>query len=157
MLTAVGTNLWLAEGPAVSFLGLFAYPTRMAVARLANGDAWLWSPIEWNEALAKEVEALGPVRHLVAPNAIHHLFLAGWAERYPEARLHAAPKLARKRPDLSFHAELSDEPDPGWAGEVDQVILRGSLFIEEVLFFHRESSTAFVCNPARSLPMSGSE
>jgi hypothetical protein len=141
-----GKDLWLAEGPPVRFLGAFDYPTRMGVARLGSGDLWLWSPIEWNEALGRELEAIGPVRHLVAPNAIHHLFLAAWAERHPEARLYAAPKLARKRPDLAFHAELSDAPDPAWAGEVDQVVVGGSLFMDEVLFFHRASATAFVCD-----------
>lgn len=146
MLREFGKELWLAEGPTVRFMGLFPYPTRMAVARLRDGTLWVWSPIALGDALCEAVEALGPVRHLVSPNALHHLFLGEWVERFPEARLHASPGLARKRHDLSFHAELGDAPDPAWAGEIDQVVFRGSPFLEEVVFFHRASRTALVCD-----------
>lgn len=145
-LEPVGEGLWRVEGPVVRFLGAFPYPTRMVVARLAGGDLWLWSPIEWSAALAEALSTLGPVRHLVAPNKIHHLFLSGWVERFPEARLHAAPGLARKRRDLHFDTELGDAPDPAWDGEIDQVVFRGSLFMEEVVFFHRPSRSALVCD-----------
>lgn len=73
---------------------------------------------------------------------LHHLFLAEWSERWPEARLHAPPGLARRRPELHFAAELGDEPDPAWSAEIDQTIFRGSLAMEEVAFFHRASRTA---------------
>jgi hypothetical protein len=32
-LQSIGTDIWLAEDPSVSFLG-FPYPTRMAIVRL---------------------------------------------------------------------------------------------------------------------------
>jgi hypothetical protein len=144
MLEPFGHDLWIADGPAVRFLGTFPYPTRMAVARLADGGLWVWSPIAPDEALSREVAALGPVRHIVAPNKIHHLFLEPWAAAHPEARLYAAPGLAAKRRDLTFHAELDDTPPPAWADEIDQVVFRGSLFMEEVVFFHRPSGTVLV-------------
>jgi hypothetical protein len=143
-LTEFGSELWIAEGPTVHFLGLFPYPTRMAVARLQGGDLWVWSPIALDDDLAREVDALGTVRHLVAPNKLHHLYLGEWASAYPEARLYAAPGLAKKRRDLVFDAELADIPDPAWSGEIDQVVFRKSLFMEEVVFFHRASGTALV-------------
>ena len=80
----------------------FPYPTRMAIARLANRQLWLWSPIALPPELAEELEKLGEVRYLVAPNKLHHLFLTEWAERYPGARLYAAPGLAKKRSELAF-------------------------------------------------------
>ena len=144
MLHSMGDDLWLAEGPVVRFLRIFPYPTRMAVVRLRDGGLWVWSPIGLDAELAKEVESLGPVRDLVAPNALHHLALAQWIDRFPGARLHAAPGLAKKRPDLTFQTELSDTPDPVWAEEIDQVVFRGSRFLEEVVFFHRRSRTALV-------------
>ena len=33
------------------------------------------------------VRALGPVRHLVSPNKLHHLFLGAWQARFPDAKL----------------------------------------------------------------------
>jgi hypothetical protein len=145
MLEAFGRSLFVADGPAVSFLG-FPYPTRMAIAQLADGGLWVWSPVALTPQLEAAVEALGPVRHLVSPNKIHHLFLAEWKRRWPEARLHAPPGLAARKPELRFDGELGDEPDSAWAGEIDQTVFRGSLFMEELAFFHRPSRTALVCD-----------
>jgi len=145
MLTEFGPSLYLADGPIVSFYG-FPYPTRMAVARLPDGSAWVWSPIELTDDLAAAVEDIGPVRHIVSPNKIHHLFMGAWAERWPDARMFASPGLAKRRPDLNFTAELGDDPDPAWAADIDQVIFHGSIAMEEVVFFHRASRTAIVCD-----------
>jgi len=143
MLEEFGPSLYVAEGPPVSFFG-FPYPTRMALARLADGGAWVWSPIALTPALAQAVESIGPVRHIVSPNKIHHLFLGEWARRWPEARLYAPPGLAARKPGIDFDAELRDEADAHWAADLDQVIFRGSFAMEEVVFFHRASRTAIV-------------
>ena len=126
MLEEFGPSLYVAEGPTVSFYG-FGYPTRMAVVRLSDGSAWVWSPVALTDELAGAVQAVGPVHHIVSPNKIHHLFLAEWAERWPRARVYAPPGLARRKPALRFDAELRDEPDPAWSVDIDQVIFRGSL------------------------------
>jgi hypothetical protein len=118
----------------------------MAVVRLSNSSVWVWSPIALSEELVKSIAAVGPVRYIVSPNKIHHLFLAEWVERWPAARLYAPPGLANRRPDLSFDEVLGDEPDPAWAADIDQVIFRGSLAMEEVAFFHRASRTAIICD-----------
>jgi len=145
MLEEIGSSLYVADGPIVSFYG-FPYPTRMAVVRLSDGSAWVWSPVELSDDLFNSVNAVGPVRHIVSPNKIHHLFLAEWGERWPEARVYAPPGLAQRRPDLRFDAELGDEPDPAWKADIDQVIFRGSLAMEEVAFFHHASRTAIICD-----------
>lgn len=145
MFEEFGPSLWVADGPTVSFYG-FPYPTRMAVARLSDGSAWVWSPVALTDGLVKAVNAIGPVRHIVSPNKIHHIFLSEWREHWPEARMYAPPGLAERKPELSFDAELGDAPDPAWADDIDQVIFRGSLFMEEVVFFHRASRTAIICD-----------
>ncbi|MDH3647020.1 MAG: DUF4336 domain-containing protein [Gammaproteobacteria bacterium] len=151
MIEEFGPALYVADGPIVSFYG-FPYPTRMAVARLSDGSAWVWSPVALTDELFDSVQAVGPVRHIVSPNKIHHLFLAEWSERWPEARVYAPPGLAQRKPDLSFDAMLGDEPDPAWAADIDQVIFRGSLAMEEVVFFHRQSRTAIICDLIQRFP-----
>jgi hypothetical protein len=145
MLSEFGPSLYVADGPTVSFYG-FPYPTRMAVARLDDGSSWVWSPVALTDELVNSVEAIGPVRHIVSPNKIHHLFLAEWADRWPDARVYAPPGLAKRKSELRFDAELGDEPDAEWAADIDQVIFRGSVAMEEVVFFHRPSRTAIVCD-----------
>jgi hypothetical protein len=144
-LQSIGDEIWIADGPTVSFYG-FPYPTRMALVRLADGGVWVWSPVGLDPELREEVAALGPVRHLVSPNKIHHLFLGEWRAAWPDARLYASPGLARRRRDLDFTAELGERPDPAWDGQIDQVVVAGSLAMDEVLFFHRRSSTCLVCD-----------
>ena len=143
MLTEIDRDIWIAEGPSVSFFG-FPYPTRMTLVRLSDGGLWLCSPIELTDALADEVRALGPVQHLVSPNKIHHLFLGQWAQAWPEAKLWASPGLARRRRDLSFDGELGDAAEPAWENDIDQLIFRGSFAMEEVVFFHRISRSAII-------------
>jgi hypothetical protein len=150
MLEEFAPDLFTTDGPIVPFLS-FPYPTRMAVIRMDDGGLWVWSPVALSPDLAQAVDALGPVRHIVAPNKLHHLFLAEWSERWPDARLYAPPGLAKKRPELHFDAELQDEPDSSWATEIDQTIFRGSLAIEEVVFFHHRSRTALVCDLVQRL------
>jgi hypothetical protein len=143
MLKEFGPSLYVADGPTVPFFG-FPYPTRMALARLSDGSGWVWSPVALTEELISAVQAIGPVRHIVSPNKLHHLFLTEWADQWPDARLYAPPGLARRKPEIRFDAELNDKPDPAWAADIDQVIFRGSLVMEEVAFFHRESRTAII-------------
>jgi len=145
MLEEFGPSLYVADGPTVSFFG-FAYPTRMALARLSDGGVWVWSPIALTPGLERDVDGLGPVHHIVSPNKLHHLFMGEWIERWPDARVHAPPGLARRRPDLCFDAQLGDEADSAWAAEIDQVIFRGSIAMEEVAFFHQPSRTAIFCD-----------
>lgn len=144
-LEQFGPSLYVADGPTVSFFG-FPYPTRMAVARLADGDLWVWSPIALTRELADEVQSIGPVRHIVSPNKLHHLFLQEWANHWPAARLYAPPGLARKKPALHFHAELEDEPNSPWQTDIDQVVFRGSFAMSEVVFFHYGSRTVLIAD-----------
>ncbi|MVT67850.1 DUF4336 domain-containing protein [Bradyrhizobium pachyrhizi] len=140
VLQQFGHDIWIAGGPNLAVAG-FHYPTRMAVVRLADGGLFIWSPVRLTEELRAGVEALGQVRHIVAPNSLHHLFLAEWKQAYPAAVLHAPPGLRKRRRDLGFDADLADAPSLDWAGQIDQVVMRGNLITTEVVFFHVESGT----------------
>jgi hypothetical protein len=150
-LQQFGPEIWTADGPVVPFYGL-SYSTRMAVIRLSDGGLFIWSPIALSNSLQTAIDALGPVCHLVSPNALHHLFLADWKSAYPEARLYALPRLRRKRSDLAFDAELGDDPELAWADEIDQVVMRGSFALTEVVFFHRGSQTALFADLIQNFP-----
>jgi hypothetical protein len=150
-VTTFAPDIWVAAGPVVRYFG-FPYPTRMAILRLRDGGLFLWSPIALTPELRAEVDALGPVRCLVAPNKLHHLFLAEWKAAYPEARIHAPPGLVRHRRDLAFDAELTEKPPSLWAEDIDQVLVRGSFALTEAVFFHRPSRTALVTDLVQQFP-----
>ena len=151
-LQQLGENFWIAEGPIVDFFS-FPYPTRMAVVRLAAGALWIWSPIALTDSLRAELAVLGRPAHIVSPNKLHHLFMGDWASEFPGARLCGLPSVIRKRPGLKFTGVLSDEPPKDWRGEIDHAVFRGSLFMDEIVFFHRASRTALFADLIENFSM----
>jgi hypothetical protein len=140
VLQQFGDGIWLADGVEVDVAG-FHYPTRAAIVRLSSGGLLVWSPVALSPALRADVDALGDVHHLVAPNSLHHLFLREWQAAYPLAQSHAPPGLRRKRPDIAFDDDLDDAVASPWAADLDQVVIRGNLITTEVVFFHLASLT----------------
>lgn len=141
-LKPVADGIWLVDGPLIDFrwAGLrLPFPTRMTIIRLAGGGLWLHSPTALTPGLKAEVDALGPVRHLIAPNKLHYWWVGDWQKAYPEALAYAAPGMRREaRRAIAFERDLEAEPPADWAGEIDQVLVPGS-FMTEVDFFHRRS------------------
>lgn len=135
-------QVWVRHAP-LRFLG-FQFGSRMTVVRLANGSLFLHSPVKLDAQLRESLESIGPVRHIVSPNKLHHLYLGDYKMAFPEARLYAPPGLKKKRKDLRFTEELDDHPEAAWADEIDQVVFRGHPWIQEVAFCHRASHTLLV-------------
>lgn len=144
----VPDRLWVAEIP-LRFYGV-EVGTRMTACRLSDGGLWLHSPVRLIEEVREGLGRLGPVRFVVAPNKLHHLFVGDYSSAYPEALLYAAPGLAENRPDLPFCGVLGDEPEPGWAEDLDQTIFRGERQLEEVVFLHRASRTLILADLVQS-------
>jgi uncharacterized protein DUF4336 len=148
MLRRLDNDLWVCERP-LRFLGL-EVGARATVIRLGDGGLFVHSPVRLDEALRAEVDALGPVRFLVAPNRFHHLFIGDWMKAYPHAQSHAAPGLDEKRKDLAFDAPLRDEPPAAWGAEIDQIALRGAPVLNEVVFLHRATRTLILVDSAHN-------
>jgi hypothetical protein len=137
-------GVWLAEAPQ-RFYGL-PVGARMTVVRLRGGDLLLHSPVSVDAALRDAIEGLGPVRHIVSPNKLHHFYLAQAHDAFPEAKLYAPPGLITKRPELHFDAELGDAAPEAWRRDLDQLIVRGSRILQEVVFLHGASRTLIVAD-----------
>ncbi len=139
-LLPLGKDLFHVE-TQLSMTGGWKMPARMTVVRLGDGSLLLHSPIRIDDALAASLEALGPVRHLVAPNRFHHLFAGKAQQRWPDAVLYGAPGLAEKRRDLRFGDTLGDSLPRPLAAELDACVAAGSARMGEVVLFHRASGT----------------
>jgi len=150
-LTPIGYRIWIVDGPVTFFEG-FAYPTRMAVIRLNNGDLFVWSPIALTSVLKEQIDGLGRVKHIVSPNKLHHLSIREWQMAFPQSLVYASPGLIRKRRDICFHAELGDRPELAWTGELDQVAMRGSFVMTEIVFYHQASRTALFADLIENFP-----
>jgi len=88
-LEMVADGIWSVEGSIVMPLGRF--PRRMTIIVLRTGDLAVWSPVPLEDRQMARLEALGPVRFLIVPNAGHRLDIRAWKTRYPGALVLAPP------------------------------------------------------------------
>lgn len=134
--------VWVIDGPEIRMdLGPFRipFPTRATLVRLGDGSLLVHSPTAPEEELFLAIDALGPVRHIVAPNTLHYWFMRDWLERYPKAASYAVPGLEEgaKRPFRIDHV-LEMDAQFDWQADVDWLLVPGTT-ITEAVFFVRSS------------------
>ncbi len=120
-------------------------PVRMTVIRLPNGDLLLHSPTQFSRRLKSELETLGRIRHLVAPNVAHWMFLQAWQSACPDATTWAAPGLRERsqvrRSGVRLDHDLTDTAPAEWSGAITLVTVPGGLGFREIALFHQPSRT----------------
>lgn len=134
--------IWLADYP-VRYAGT-RFNARMTVIRLTSGKLILHSPCEITPALAREIEALGPVGWIVAPGTFHHLHVKSAQAAFPGAEVLICPGVEKKQPALRYDGLLSESPPAAWGGEIALAFVPGNRIITEVIFLHRPSRTLIV-------------
>jgi hypothetical protein len=146
MLRQLDRNLWVAEQP-FSYFGL-SVGTRMTVIRLADDQLIVISPIQVDDKMTHELNAIGTVHHIIAPNLYHYLFASHFKSIYPEATFWAAPGLKAKRADLQIDRVIDSNDMSLWPGLESLLFdgfktlgLNGFETINESIFFHPESRT----------------
>lgn len=147
MLEVISDNVRAVAGVLRTPVGA-VFPLRATVIRLADGGLWIHSPVSFTAAEAAEIDAFGPVRHIVAPNAFHHLFAAEALNRWPQAKLSKSPALVKKRPDLDAAHVLGEGPPPWPANEIQALEIEGAPLVREFVFFHRESGSLLLTDSA---------
>lgn len=147
-LQPFGEEIWIADD-RLHTLGM-TIPVRMTVIRLDERRLFVHSPLALSPRLRTQLDTLGDVRYVIAPNKFHHLF-AGDYGAYPDARLFLAPGLERKRAGLPYQDLLGDSPSPGWSGQIEQLLFAGAPLLNEVVFFHPASRTLILTDLALNI------
>ena len=150
-LKPVADDVWTVDsGPMYG-----ALPLRMTVVRLPGGGLLLHSPTRYTSALAKQLEALGPVRALFAPNFAHWVHLRDWQLGCPGVATWAAPGLRNRRPvrkaGVVVDHDLTGTPPPEWGGVIALVTVPGGLGFKEVALFHVPSRTLVLADLVQNL------
>lgn len=134
--------------PGISFFKI-PFPTRMTVVKLTNGDLWLHSPISYEEGLARNLLAMGTVRHIVSPNKIHYSHIGAWKDAFPNAITWASPGVRERAQSqgiaVHFDRDLTQKPPEFWRDDLLQTVIPGS-FMDEVVFFHKASRTLILAD-----------
>lgn len=139
LIEYVKDQIWILEYPVrFAAMDLFA---RTTIIRLDSGDLIIHDPCKIDNDIKNEIDSLGVVKFIIAPGIYHHLFVAEFQNRYPDAETFLCPGLEQKRPDIKFDWILESKPDSRWEGVLEQVPVQGTKFISEVAFFHKPSKT----------------
>ena len=153
MLKQIARHLWVAEQP-LKFLGL-EVGTRMTVISQTDNSLLIISPIQIDSTLKQQLDSLGTVKYIIAPNLFHHLFLADCQQLYPNAKIIAPPGIKTKQPNLeialTFEQDLID-----FQGELEYIPLQAfqALIppkiaqVNEIVFFHPDSKTLIITDSA---------
>ncbi|QDG53650.1 hypothetical protein FIV42_23755 [Persicimonas caeni] len=144
MLEPISPTIWGAEHD-VKAPGGIIFRSRMSVVDLGDGELLLHSPVPIDDALAAEIDALGTVRWIVAPNDQHHLYAGEASARYPGATLLGTQGARDNEPDVEFDAALEDGAPPEWAGRLEMVGIEGTRYWNEFVFYEPKSRT-LICS-----------
>lgn len=140
----VADGVWIVDAEPMRAMGI-TLPVRMTMVRLGGGGLWLHSPTRFGVSLLRALEALGPVRHLVAPNVAHWTYLEQWQRHCPDATTWAAPNLRRRRQvkasGVRLDRDLEEQPPDEWSADFGQTVIPGGGGFREMAFFHRPSRT----------------
>lgn len=140
---SLDTNLWVIDHP-FKMPGGIALGARSTIVRLTDGGLWLHSPGPLSTEARRWLDENGPVRAIVAPNLLHHLYLAEAVAAFPGARVYGpegmADKVGAKLPDGVVVRMLTPEGLP-WAGALEGLLVGGCPAMNEWVFLHPETRT----------------
>ncbi len=151
-LKLVSENIWIVDSIVIKMkIGLgfhIPFQTRMTVIRLQDGTLWVHSPTRLSTSLKRELNSIGEVSYLIAPNKIHYTYINDWKKSYPKALAFEAPGVSKRAQEdgisITFEHTLSNTAPSKWQKEIDQIIFRGSRYMDEAWFFHKTSKTLIV-------------
>lgn len=150
----IAGNVWIVDSGPIRPMGM-PLPIRMTVIRLEDGSLLLHSPTAFSPRLGEALVAIGPVRHLVAPNSAHWTFLKDWQAQYPDAVTYAAPGLRDrrqvKRSGVRLDHDLGSAEPASWQREITAVLVRGIGGFCEVALFHEASRTLILTDLVQNI------
>ena len=150
LLRTLAEGLHVVDHPTFTVQGL-QLGTRTTVLRLADGTLALHSPGPLSADALAEVRALGDVSLIVAPNAMHHLFLPDAVRAFPQARVAAVAAVRAKQPELVVHEVLDGKTPAALAGVVETMRLEGAPKVDEHVLWHAPSRTLVAVDLAFNL------
>jgi glyoxylase-like metal-dependent hydrolase (beta-lactamase superfamily II) len=153
MLKEIDKGIWVAEAP-FKYFGL-SVGTKMTVIRLNDGELAVISPITVDSVINRQLNELGIVSHIIAPNLYHYLFASDFKALYPKAIFWATSGLEVKKPELPIDRIISKDID-SFLGDLQCVIfdgfktlgLNGFDSLNELVFFHPKSRTLIITDTA---------
>ncbi|KAJ7220793.1 hypothetical protein GGX14DRAFT_676024 [Mycena pura] len=155
VIREVTNNIWTFSRP-FALLGVFNIGGRSTAIKLRDGGVWVLASTPLSPETKAKLDELGPVKFIVASNAVHNLYLGDFKRAYPDAKLIAPAAAVSRCSDktLSFDGVWGEDPvDTKYGFEDDiQACYFSAFSNKDVAFFHPESATLIQADLLVNLP-----
>lgn len=115
---------------------------RMTLLQLESGGLLVHSAIRLKDADYAQLDSLGKVEIIIAPNALHGDDAPFYKLRYPKARLFAPGALVKQLEKTCTVDEILPQAWPvSLQSELESMEFVGTRILHESVFFHRKTRT----------------
>jgi hypothetical protein len=142
----IADNMWTVDRPFRFFIANLG--VRMTIIKLNSGGLMLHSPVSYEDDIRKQLDSMGDVCAIVAPNWMHNLFLCDWINAYPNATYYKPPGMPKIKISPIKEENLGDDAPSAWQGEFEQHMVKGMPQYNEVVFCHKASRTLILTDLA---------
>jgi len=155
IIREVAKDVWIFSRPFARF-NLLPCGGRSTAIRLKSGGVWVFASTPLNTETKAKLDELGPVKYIVNPDIVHHLYLPEFKRAYPEAKLLGVEETLHRSEDktLKFDGVWGkDAPDTkyGFEGDIQSCFFSGYKN-KDVAFFHPESKSLIQADLLFNLP-----
>jgi len=155
IIREVAKDVWIFSRP-FSRYGLFPVGGRSTAIRLKSGDVWVLASTPLDSETKTKINELGPVKYIVNPDIVHHLFLPEFKKAYPEAKLIGVEEVLHRSADKTLKFDGVWDKDPadtkyGFEDDIQYCFFSG-FKNKDVAFFHPQSKSLIQADLLFNLP-----
>jgi len=155
VIREVTKGVWTFSKPFARF-GWMPIGGRSTAVQLSSGDVWVLVSTPLTTETKETIDKIGPVKYIVAPDAVHHLYLGEFRKSYPTAKvIGVEPLIAKKEPEgIHFTGTYGKDPEGtkyGFEPEIQACYFSG-FENKDVAFLHGPSKTLIQADLLFNLP-----
>ncbi|KAF7323745.1 hypothetical protein MKEN_00595500 [Mycena kentingensis (nom. inval.)] len=142
-----------------TMLGFLPWGGRSTAVKLSTGDVWVLASTPLTPDTKSTIDAMGPVRWIIAADAVHHLYLHEFKKAYPQAKVIGVEALITKKAKgkkdaVEFDGAYGKDPANTKYGFEDEIYACyfSGFANKDVAFLHAATKTLIVADLLFNLP-----
>ncbi|KAF8316784.1 hypothetical protein DL93DRAFT_2165911 [Clavulina sp. PMI_390] len=152
VIRQVTQGVWIFSRPFARY-NVVPIGGRSTAIKLATGDVWVLASTPLTPETKETIDAMGPVKWIMAADVVHHLFIDEFKANYPEAKVIGVSGLEAKK-QFKFDGLYGVDPADtkyGFEPEIQACYFSG-FKNRDVAFFHAPSKTLIEADLMMNLP-----
>jgi len=153
VIREVAPRVWIFSRPWWRF-NLLPVGGRSTAIKLESGDVWVLASTQLDNPTKAKLNELGPVKYIIAADAVHNMFISDFKREYPHAKCIGVDMLLQKRKDVNWDGAYGkDAPETKYGFEPE---IQAHYFAahpnQDVAFLHGPSKTLIEADLLFNLP-----